>query len=253
MRRSTNLRKKRKKWFSKKNEFDKNDALTGLLLAMQVEQRQARRKTDTKVDSLLQLMNTYKYDSLVETNLPITAMQVTDESAENLNALKNQIYVLQAKLDRVMADQIEAAAQQKVENAVSLTDTIYLENTKEVDPAQEAFEARKREYDDYFKQVFFANNSTKIEPEYTSLISDIVNQLNNEPKIDVTIEGFASKTGNAKYNQEISMKRALALKTLLMEKGIPAKRILTDYKGIDYDVENSEEARRLDIQFYVRK
>lgn len=49
------------------------------------------------------------------------------------------------------------------------------------------------------------------------------------------------------------MQRALALKKKLMQEGVSPKRILTDYRGIDYDASNLAEARRLDIEFVVRK
>ena len=78
-------------------------------------------------------------------------------------------------------------------------------------------------------------------------------QLNEEPKIDVSITGFASKTGNEAYNLQLYMQRALTLKKDLMRKGISSQRILTDYKGIDYNAENLAEARRLDIEFVVRR
>ncbi|GGE07930.1 hypothetical protein GCM10010831_06850 [Psychroflexus salis] len=43
------------------------------------------------------------------------------------------------------------------------------------------------------------------------------------------------------------------MKKDLMRKGISSQRILTDYKGIDYNAENLAEARRLDIEFVVRR
>ncbi|WP_188405395.1 OmpA family protein [Psychroflexus salis] len=56
--------------------------------------------------------------------------------------------------------------------------------------------------------MYFANNSVELENKYTSIIENLVVQLNEEPKIDVSITGFASKTGNEAYNLQLYMQRA---------------------------------------------
>lgn len=233
--------------------LDSKDINTSMILAMQMQQRKVLQQTDAKVDSLLQLNQIRKLDSLS----PLARMRDRD-SLDALNhrafeAMRNQVYLLNAKLDRILGDQIDLETREKVKDAYSTTDTIVVEKTKEIDKAEKEYEARKSKYGDYFEQVFFANNSIAIEAKYDDLISDLVRVLNEEPKVDVAIDGYASKTGNPDYNQQISMKRALALKKKLIQLGIASNRILTDYRGIDFQVENLADARRLDIQLLVRR
>ncbi|GGE27652.1 OmpA family protein [Psychroflexus planctonicus] len=228
------------------------DRNTSKILALQILQQNALSKTNSKLDSLLQLNGASRKDSLTKRQTEVTKTNAPQNNKE-IESLKNQIYLLHAKLDRVLDDKIEKDAVEKVETASTLSDTVYADKTKEIDSAQEAYEARKRKYGSYFEQIFFENNSTKVKEEYQNLISNLVQQLNNETKIDVLIAGYASKTGNEDYNQQISMQRALALKMKLMQEGIAPERILTDYRGIDYDAQNLAEARRLDIKYVVRK
>lgn len=219
---------------------------------MQIEQRQAIKKSDAKIDSLLTLVSQLQTDSIVENVSFDENKKTISDHTTDFESLKNQIYLLNAKLDRILKDQIENEAKQKVA-AAQVIDTVFVEKTEVVDAALSAYEARKKEYSNFFEQVYFDNNSTQIDNSYVNLISTLVEKLNEEPKIDVAIEGFASKTGNATYNEKISMQRALALKKKLQNKGINANRILTDYKGIDYDATTLAEARRIDIRFVVRR
>ena len=132
-----------------------------------------------------------------------------------------------------MKNEIEQEAEQKVERMKQDTDTLVVEKTNEIDHLHEAFLARKEKYGNYFEKIYFAHNSVEIENKYASIIENLVVQLNEEPKIDVSIAGFACKTLNEAYNLQLSMQRALTLKKELMQKGISPQRILTDYKRID--------------------
>lgn len=245
--------KKPKEKEKKKSIFEKaKDNDLAILAAMQIEQRQAIKKSDAKIDSLLTLVSQLQTDSIVENVSFDENKKTISDHTTDFESLKNQIYLLNAKLDRILKDQIENEAKQKVA-AAQVIDTVFVEKTEVVDAALSAYEARKKEYSNFFEQVYFDNNSTQIDNSYVNLISTLVEKLNKEPKIDVAIEGFASKTGNATYNEKISMQRALALKKKLQNKGINANRILTDYKGIDNDATTLAEARRIDIRFVVRR
>lgn len=232
------------------------DAETSLLLAMQLEQRQARKNTAQQLDSLLTIVNLLTKDSLNKASTSKGASPVIEKDTTTSAALRKlttQMYLLEAKLDQVLQSRVENTAVEKVTKAMQSTDTVYVENTKVINPGEEAYLLRIKKYEGFFQQVFFANNSIEIEEKYTSMVDQLVNQLNEEPKIDILLEGFASAKGSAAYNQQISMKRAVALKEKLIEKGIPAQRILTDYKGIDSQANNEAAARRLDIKYLIRR
>jgi len=223
------------------------------LIALQIAQNQRLKKANTKIDSLLSIMYSTKPDTLNFQETKTVFAKSDTLTNQELVSLKNQIYLLHAKLDRVLDEKIETKTNEIIERASKSTDTIYVKETKEVNPNEDAYEARKLKFGDYFEQIYFANNSSQVASTFNPLISNLVTQLKNEPKIDVSIAGYASKTGNADYNQKISMQRALALKTKLIAEGISPKRIITDFQGIDYNAASLEEARRLDIEFIIRK
>ena len=73
----------------------------------------------------------------------------------------------------------------------------------------------------------------------------------------VVITGHTDNVGSQKYNQELSLKRAQAVKNWLVEKGIASKRMRTVGRGMNEPVaSNDTEEGRLQnrrMEFYVEK
>jgi len=63
--------------------------------------------------------------------------------------------------------------------------------------------------------------------------------LNKYPERNVMIEGHTDSIGSADYNQELSQRRADAVKTYLTENGILAARVTASGKGEDTPVGNN--------------
>ncbi|NRA60827.1 MAG: OmpA family protein [Psychrobium sp.] len=59
--------------------------------------------------------------------------------------------------------------------------------------------------------VYFDNNSSVLTSETKALLANVASQLTNDRIKDIEISGFASATGNAQYNQMLSMRRANAV------------------------------------------
>lgn len=94
-------------------------------------------------------------------------------------------------------------------------------------------------------KVFFANNSSAITPTENAKILDAIKVLKANEKAVITITGYASMTGTEKHNLELSKERALAVKRVLVDNGIPVSRIKAGYKGqVDF---GTEEASRVVI------
>ncbi|MET0356144.1 MAG: OmpA family protein [Cellvibrio sp.] len=68
------------------------------------------------------------------------------------------------------------------------------------------------------------NTPAELEQLTTSL------KTSAEPK-EVKIVGYTDRLGSEEYNQALSEKRALAVKTYMVEKGINAERLVTEGKG----------------------
>lgn len=184
-------------------------------------------------------------DSLALLN-KATASRKLREQEDALAKITTQLYLLHDKIDKLCANLDSKSAIQIIEIEKNI------DSKKEIKQEDEAYKVRLVAYENYLLQLFFANNSFEINETYTQEIQALNKTLTNEAKIDVLIDGFASNRGDAMYNEELSMKRAIALKRKLMGLGIQPSRILTDYKGIDNKANNEAEARRLDIRYLIR-
>ena len=76
------------------------------------------------------------------------------------------------------------------------------------------------------RDIDFDFDSYKIKPEM-KLILDKAAKTLKDKKGKILIEGFTCNIGSATYNMELSLRRAAAVATYLIRKGIPASRIIT--------------------------
>ncbi|TEW55377.1 OmpA family protein [Psychromonas sp. RZ22] len=66
--------------------------------------------------------------------------------------------------------------------------------------------------------VNFATDSSYINPKYYNEIKGLADFMKEYPSVDVTIEGHTSIRGQAAYNKKLSLRRAEAIKKLLVGK-----------------------------------
>ncbi len=87
------------------------------------------------------------------------------------------------------------------------------------------------ESDEYV--VIFRQGSSKVDALQMPNIDRLANCLKKNENAKVSISGYASPEGSAKFNQKLSEKRAEAVKDILVkEYGISADRIETQGKGV---------------------
>lgn len=79
--------------------------------------------------------------------------------------------------------------------------------------------------------VFFDWDSTAITPEAQSIIQDAANAATSLGVARLELTGHADRSGSPRYNQKLSVKRAEAVKSVLVGLGIPAANIVTIGKG----------------------
>ena len=101
--------------------------------------------------------------------------------------------------------------------------------------------------------VHFKRNSAVIDADrYASELSRIVEALKEFPGVKVDIRGYTDHTGTDRINLPLSLKRAEALKTYLVSKGIPADRMSTFGEGKDMSVDQkdiyTEKARKVEVK-----
>lgn len=73
--------------------------------------------------------------------------------------------------------------------------------------------------------ILFENNSAKIKSNFTDEVDQLALFMTDFPETKVLLKGYASPKGPAKYNEILSIKRANAVKDLLVADGIAPERI----------------------------
>ncbi|MGH8307025.1 MAG: OmpA family protein [Gammaproteobacteria bacterium] len=93
--------------------------------------------------------------------------------------------------------------------------------------------------------ILFALNKADLKSGADSTIQQLAQFMQNYPKRNVMVEGYTDSTGSADYNQDLSERRADAVKTALVNDGINPQRIVTKGFGEQFPVaDNSTAAGR---------
>ena len=75
--------------------------------------------------------------------------------------------------------------------------------------------------------VTFDIDSTVVRPELYSEITRVAGILKQYPDTLIRVEGHTDSTGSERYNMDLSMRRALAVKRLLTQEGVAEYRLET--------------------------
>ena len=98
------------------------------------------------------------------------------------------------------------------------------------------------------ENVYFDLNQSVIRPSEVEKITRIVALLQKNPGMTVTIAGYADKaTGTHERNMTLSQERSARVRQCLIDSGIAAARISTDYFGDTKQVSNVPENNRVAI------
>jgi len=102
--------------------------------------------------------------------------------------------------------------------------------------------------------IYFATNSDRIRPESTPTLKEIGEMLTAHPALRLSIEGHTDGDGEDTYNQQLSERRAAAVKTYLVETfGIDTGRLETAGHGESKPVgdnatpEGKQQNRRVEL------
>ncbi len=91
--------------------------------------------------------------------------------------------------------------------------------------------------------ILFATNSARIRPESTPTLEQIAGMLNDHAELRLSIEGHTDSDGDDAYNQDLSERRAAAVKTYLVDNaGIDATRLETAGFGASKPVAGNDTA-----------
>jgi len=88
--------------------------------------------------------------------------------------------------------------------------------------------------------VLFDFDASTLRPEAQPIIKSAAGFLQQNPSRIATVEGHTDSTGDAPFNQILSVERARAVKDALMAAGVPADRIVSDGLGETQPVANND-------------
>lgn len=96
-----------------------------------------------------------------------------------------------------------------------------------------------------FPVIYFDFDKYNIKDSEQSKLQAMADLLNEHPDINITLTGWCDKYGSDNVNARISLRRAQAVKSWLVNHGIDANRISTVGSGRDLDSQNAVSARRV--------
>lgn len=106
-----------------------------------------------------------------------------------------------------------------------------------------------------FETIYFDYDKFEIKPEYQEYLLDIVRMIKSHSDIRVKIIGHTDSDGGEAYNDDLSKKRAHAIRDFLISQKIDSDRIVIEYKGEKKPIGSNETKegkqmnRRVDFEF----
>jgi outer membrane protein OmpA-like peptidoglycan-associated protein len=88
--------------------------------------------------------------------------------------------------------------------------------------------------------ITFDYDSDAIQPASFPILDEAVKILNAYPQILLLVEGHTSSEGEAKYNLDLSRRRAESVRTYMVKQGVGEKRIETVGYGADRPLDSSD-------------
>ncbi|WP_462267253.1 OmpA family protein [Mucilaginibacter sp.] len=93
--------------------------------------------------------------------------------------------------------------------------------------------------------ILFDVDQTALKPAAKSNLQNLANSLNNNPQTTILIVGHTDNTGTATHNQDLSVRRAQAVKSYLTGYNVNGSRLTTEGKGLTEPIaDNTTETGR---------
>lgn len=105
--------------------------------------------------------------------------------------------------------------------------------------------------------ILFDTGKSNLKPQAQSNLKQMAEIMKKYPENVLTVNGYTDNTGSQKVNEELSKKRAEAVKSALVSNGMPADTISTQGMGPENPVADNKTAdgrmknRRVEIQVTV--
>lgn len=107
------------------------------------------------------------------------------------------------------------------------------------------------------QDILFAVDSTEVNPALAGDLAALAANLNRYPDTRASIVGHTDNTGDAGYNQDLSVRRAEAISSTLVANGVAASRLSATGQGEDNPIASNltedgrAQNRRVDILIFT--
>lgn len=95
----------------------------------------------------------------------------------------------------------------------------------------------------YSEEDLFNFDESELRPKGKAKLDNLVSDLEGTKYEVIHVTGYTDRIGSPGYNQKLSMRRADVVKSYLVNKGIPADRIMAEGKGESEQITNSSDCR----------
>ncbi len=128
-----------------------------------------------------------------------------------------------------------------------LTDLKYKRNAPEIRDLERA--------NFKFQPIYFDHDKTEIKTEFQPYLIEMIRVVNGHSDLRIQVTGHTDAVGSELYNQDLSRRRAEAIKTFFKENGLELKKLVIDFKGESEPIDNNntedgkQRNRRVDFKF----
>lgn len=228
------------------------------------EMKQAGDALAQANDAAIQNESREKIDKLaylarqkIATTQEVAKQRVAEAEVANAGKERNQIRLdqrtMEANQAKANANQANAIADQsRLATQVAQSETV--EAQRQAQDAQvRAAKLEKQLADLAAKQtergivitigdVLFGTDQARLNPEGIHTTQKLADVLQQNPQRTVMIEGFTDSTGSAEHNQDLSERRASAVRSALQLAGVNRDRIAIRGYGMSYPVAANDTA-----------
>ena len=170
--------------------------------------------------------------------------QRTNEANQaNANAQQSQLNAQMAQADAAQAQRKAADAQRATDDARAKTAEAQARNAAlEAQLADLAAKKTDRGMVITLGDVLFGTGQSTLTPDGMRSAQKLADVLKQNTARTVLVEGFTDSTGSAALNQELSSRRAAAVRDVLMHMGVAANRVNVRGYGEAYPVSGNDSA-----------